>query len=166
MYGIPAMLAGLLLAIISLGAMVTTCFRGVGIRRMKLHMRHISPGRIYTTFLFPGPGGLTMGTREWGSTLGRNQIVLSGDFPQAGSATNIEMPEKRNVNVYTHSVDESTEAEVLMAGQRHYHGRDDSQGDIGAGYGLSPPAPYHNQYSGVPSQPSSPSPTSGYKRGI
>lgn len=80
-FAIPALLAALVLVVITLLVLVTICFSGVGIARLRLHLQQVRPGRIYTTFVFPGPGGLTMRTREWARLHGNKVIDLSGEFP-------------------------------------------------------------------------------------
>jgi len=152
-YGIPAFISVLLLVLITFFALVVTCFRGIGFQRMRIHLQQISPGRIYTTFLYPGPGGMTMRSREWVNHLGRKQIDLSGDFPLA--AEMMSAPEKGMVvTSFERGSDvHSAEGEVLMKGN---HVREASQGDIG--YGFPQPQQYHSQYAGVPQHPASPNP--------
>jgi len=151
-YAIPAMLSLLLLVLITAMALVVTCFYGLGIARMRNNMRQISPGRIYTTFLFPSLGGMSMGSREWGHSVGKHQIDLSGDYPIALAHAMI-IPDKYNQDhVYERSTgDESTSQEVLMTRlpQVPSYVREDAQGDMG--YGFSQPQRYDNRYVQVPS---------------
>jgi hypothetical protein len=84
LFAIPALVAALLLVVITLMAFITVCRGGGGMSRMRLHLQQVSPGRIYTTFLYPDPEGMKMRSRGWGETLGRKVVDLSGDFPVAG----------------------------------------------------------------------------------
>jgi len=150
-YAIPAFIALLLLILITLLALLVMCVHGFGLQRMRLHLQQVSPGRIYTTFLFPAPGGMTMPSREWGRHLGRQQLDLSGDFPiAAGIMANA--PEKNaSARVYERSVspisdERVAEGEILMSPV--YHG-DVSQGDIGYGYESRRPVQYQSPYQDV-----------------
>jgi len=146
LYAIPALLAALLLVLITLLALCVTCFRGVGIQRMRLHLQQTSPGRIYTTFLYPGPQSLTMRSREWANQLGKKEIDLSGGYPLTSDG---RVPEKTMaVTSYERSAN-SVEGEPFVPGG---HLREASQGDIG----FAQSHPYHSQYAAVP--PASPRP--------
>jgi hypothetical protein len=153
-YAIPALLVALMLVLITFLALIVTCFKGVGIHRMRLHLHQTSPGRIYTNFLYPGPSVMTMRTREWGRHLGRKQIDFSGECSLAAEGT--RAPEKEmGVTSYERSSDvHSAEGEIFMT--PHNNRREILQGD--SGYGLAPPQQYHNQYQGDLQQPPSPTP--------
>jgi hypothetical protein len=83
LFAIPALLVALMLVPITLIAIVTMCFSGAGIARIRLHLQQVSPGRIYTTFLYPGPGSLTMKSKDWAIHWGNKVIDLSGEYPVA-----------------------------------------------------------------------------------
>lgn len=153
-YAIPALLVAFMLILITSLALIVTCFRGIGFQRMRLHLHQISPGRIYTNFLYPGQGIMTMRSREWGRTLGRKQIDLSGEWPFP--VENMTEPGKgMNVTSYERSSNtHSTEGEILMTPNDL---RETSQGDVG--YGFPQPQQYHSQYRGIPQQPTSPNAT-------
>jgi hypothetical protein len=91
-FATPALLAALMLALITLLALVTACFTGGGIARLRLRLQQVSPGRIYTTFLYSGPGGLTMTSKDWSMQFGKSIVDLSGQFPKDADA--IQPPEK------------------------------------------------------------------------
>lgn len=95
-FAIPALLTALMLVLISLIALATMCFSGAGIGRMRLHLQQLSPGRIYTTFLYPGSGGLTMGTKEWRTRYGKKVVDLSGEFP---AAADVLLPLEKGASV-------------------------------------------------------------------
>jgi hypothetical protein len=137
LYAIPALLTALLLALITFVALVVSCFRGIKIGRMRTHLHQISPGRIFTTFLYPGPSGMTISSKEWGRHLGIKQIDLAKDFPVAAEVLNA--PEKGVLLTTYERSAHSTEGEVLIA---HSHTRETSQGDIG--YGFAQPQQYHS----------------------
>lgn len=91
-FAIPALAAALMLFLITLLALVTACFTGGGIARMRLHLQQASPGRIYTTFLYPKPDGLTMRSKDWSMQFGEKIVDLSGHFPKEADV--IQPPEK------------------------------------------------------------------------
>ena len=150
-YAIPAALALFLLVVITIMALAATCFYGVGISRIRNQMRQISPGRIYTTFLFPRPGGMRMHSREWGRSVGRNEIDLSGDYPMVADHPMLRLEKYDHIYPYDSSVgDGVTSPEVLMtsSSQGHDYISDESQGDMG--YRTAQIWRYHNQYENVP----------------
>jgi hypothetical protein len=134
-FAIPALVGALVLVVITVMAFVTMCLRGAGINKMRLHLQQLSPGRIYTTFLYPGPGGMTMRSKDWGKTLGKRVIDLSGEFPMAGD---IMMPPLEK-GARSGSEDISAEGDILMGGVDRSKER--SGGDT-AGYGSPQPQPY------------------------
>jgi hypothetical protein len=137
-FAIPALLAALLLVIITLLAFLTVCLRGAGIVRMQRHLKQISPGRIFTTFLYPEHGGSTIRSRDWSRQLGKRMIDLSGAYPMAGEMMEMVPPEKGvRVTEYQRSTSgevSAAEGEGLVSSPGH--ARETSQGDIG-GYGFA-----------------------------
>ena len=86
-FAIPALLVALLLVIITLMTLVMACFsRGKGISRLRLHLQRGAPGRIYTTFLYAGPGVLAMKSKDWSRQFGKKIVDLSGQFPNESIA--------------------------------------------------------------------------------
>ncbi|RDW63674.1 hypothetical protein BP6252_11219 [Coleophoma cylindrospora] len=90
LFAIPALLAALLLVLITLLALVTACMRGAGIGRMRVHLNSLSPGRIYTTFLYPSADGIKMSTKDWGKQLGTKTVDLSAGSPMFADAKPLE----------------------------------------------------------------------------
>jgi len=84
-YAIPALLTALVLFCITIAALIAVLFSHGSISRIRLHLQQISPGRIYTTFLYPEPGIMAMKSRQWARTAGKKIIDLSGEFPMAAT---------------------------------------------------------------------------------
>ena len=134
LFAIPALIAALGLVLIVFGAFVIILFGRGGPGRMRLHLQQVSPGRIYTTFLYPGPGAMAMRSKIWSKALGHRMVDLSGEFPMAGDMT--QSPDKGPiVTEYqrTGSDDRSAEHDGFLR-----HARERSEGDIG-GYGFAGP---------------------------
>ena len=142
-FAIPALLALLLLIIITLLVFITACFRRAGISRMRFHLQQVSPGRIFTTVLYPEQSAIGVSSKDWNKHNGKKMIDLSGTYPMAGEAVEMIPPEKGiHVTEYQRSTSEevsATEAERLVNSPGH--ARETSQGDIG-GYGFAPPQEY------------------------
>lgn len=122
LFAIPALAAAIMLVLITLIAFIMACLSGTGIARMRLHLQQVSPGRIYTTFLYPGPGVMTMGTREWGKHLGNKVIDLSEKFPIADD----EMPSPgKEISVTEHerSGSDNRSAEGILMGNINHSQR-------------------------------------------
>jgi hypothetical protein len=78
-YAIPALVAAaLLLAVLAVAAVMHG-----GCSRLRRQMHQLAAGRIYTTFLYPGPGIMSTRSREWSNTLGGKVVDLTGEFPFA-----------------------------------------------------------------------------------
>jgi hypothetical protein len=114
LYAIPALLVALLLALITFIALAVSCFQRIKVGRMRNHLHQISPGGIFTTFLYPGPNGMTMSSHQWGGHLGRKQIDLSRDNSVAAEV--LQVPEKSIALTTYERWAHSTEGEVLIAG--------------------------------------------------
>lgn len=91
-FAIPSLIVALILVLITLWAFGTACFSRGAIARMRQHLQQVSPGRIYTTFLYPRPDGLTMRSKDWSAQFGKKIVDLSGQFPK--DADVIQPPEK------------------------------------------------------------------------
>jgi hypothetical protein len=120
-YAIPAFLACLLLALITLFGMGTALLfsHGKPIAQMRLHLQQIAPGRIYTAFLLPGQGSMTMKARDWVAHWGSVTLDLSGDFPRTADGM---IPQQKNEDAHVTTVqhpllqkttDNSSEGEPL-----------------------------------------------------
>jgi hypothetical protein len=139
-FAIPALVVTLGLVLITLGAFVIVLLGRGGPGRMRLHLQQVSPGRIFTTFLYPGPGAMAMRSKVWNKVMGQRMVDLSGGFPMASEMNHIMPPPEKGpiVTEYQHSGsdDRSTEHDVFLG-----HARERSEGDIG-GYGLAGPQQY------------------------
>lgn len=93
-FAIPALAAALMLVLITLLALGTACFSGASFARMRLRLQQVSPGRIYTTFLYSRPDGLTMRSKDWSKQFGKSIVDLSGQFPK--DANGIQPSEKES----------------------------------------------------------------------
>jgi hypothetical protein len=140
LFAIPALTAGLLLVLITLVAFVTVCLGRGGIGRMRLHLQQLSPGRIFTTFLYPEQGGMTIRSKDWNRQMGKKMIDLSREYPLAAD---VMLPPEKGFRITEHqrsgSDDRSAEGERLVNSPGH--ARETSQGDIG-GYGYAQPQEY------------------------
>lgn len=131
-YAIPGLLTCLLLALMTVVAIVTSlCFsRGKPIAQLRLNLQQIAPGRIYTTFLLPGQGSMTMKARDWAAHWGFVTLDLSNDFPKTADGM---LPAQKEEEVTVDagaphtrktSGDPSSEGEALMTETRHSAGQD------------------------------------------
>ncbi|KJZ73806.1 hypothetical protein HIM_06699 [Hirsutella minnesotensis 3608] len=76
-YGIPAFLLLLLIAIMSIASIIATCFGKASIARLRRRIQQMSPGRIYTTYLYPEQSSLVMPSKEWVKKNGHRLIKLT-----------------------------------------------------------------------------------------
>lgn len=81
-FAIPALIVAFILVLIILWALGTACFSRGGFARMRLQLQQVSPGRIYTTFLYPGPDALTTRSKDWSGRFGKKIVDLSGQHPK------------------------------------------------------------------------------------
>jgi hypothetical protein len=56
-----------------------------GIPKTRLHFQQLSPGRIFTTFLYP-EDGMTIRAKDWSKQMGGRMIDLLGQFPMTADA--------------------------------------------------------------------------------
>ncbi len=84
-YGIPAVLSLLVVAFISVGAIVALLTERGSIKRVKHYLWNLSAGRILTTFIYPESSHMYSNTKEWIRVVGANNITISRDGrPQGG----------------------------------------------------------------------------------
>ena len=85
-YGIPAFLSLLLVALIVVGAGVALLTNQGSIKRVKHYLWNLSAGRILTSFIYPRSGHMQSATKEWIRAVGAKNITIThGDPPRAGS---------------------------------------------------------------------------------
>jgi hypothetical protein len=110
LFGIPAFISAVGIILVTAVAFVVLLFGRGGIGRMRSHLHQTSPGRIFTTFLYPMPGGMTMSSRDWIKQMGKRGVDISGDYPLATEG--MRGPEKGlRVAEYERSVSEVYSAE-------------------------------------------------------
>ena len=80
-YGIPAFLGGILLLLILAVAFAATILGEASPARVRRHVQQTSAGRVYTTFLYPGPGMLAMPPGDWSERFGDKVVDLSNEYP-------------------------------------------------------------------------------------
>jgi hypothetical protein len=63
-YAIPAFLTALILLLVTRAAIITLLYSRNSIASLRLHLQRLSPGSIFTTFLYPEvPNGMTMNSK-------------------------------------------------------------------------------------------------------
>jgi len=79
-FAIPAFIAAFALLALSVAGIVLGV-KGRRIERMRIHLRRVSPGRIFTAFLYPEPGVDTfiLTSKEWSKEMSAKLIDLSSD---------------------------------------------------------------------------------------
>ncbi|SPO07433.1 uncharacterized protein DNG_10127 [Cephalotrichum gorgonifer] len=89
LYGIPAFILGLVLLLLLAQMLFAMCFGQASMARLRLRYQQLSPGRIFTTVIFPQYSSLTMRRQEWEPANGGMKIKL-GSFVEALSAPTTE----------------------------------------------------------------------------
>ena len=85
-YGIPAFLSLLPVALILVSAAVALLTDRGSIKRVKHYLWNLSAGRILTTFIYPESSHMYSDTKEWIRAVGvRNITITHDDPPRAGS---------------------------------------------------------------------------------
>jgi hypothetical protein len=116
-YAIPALLAALVLLLITLAAIITFLFGHNSIARLRLHLQRLSPGRIFTIMIYPNePNGMTMKSKEWAKVAGQTSVDLSGECPTVAGV--VGAPEKPPVF-----------SQTKPAAPAHYSQEVDEEGD-------------------------------------
>jgi len=57
-----------------------------------MHLNQLAPGRIFTTFLSPEPGAMSLSAEAWNRAMGKLVIDLSDQHPFGAGKS--DMPEK------------------------------------------------------------------------
>jgi hypothetical protein len=82
-YAIPALLAALVLLLITIAVITTVLSGHSNITRLRLHLQRLAPGRIFTTLLNPDEhDGMTMKSKQWAKESGKTIVDLSGECPE------------------------------------------------------------------------------------
>lgn len=136
-YAIPAFIAAFLLILVLSVAVAAALGRGAGYKRMRRQIQQLSSGRIYTTFMQPDSGALTMRSKQWSRALGGKLVDLSGEYPVPGGMTVPgAAPEE-------HEFKDTTTVSTVPAWSQHH---DSSGVSEEQPYDAVSPAPAHEQY--------------------
>jgi hypothetical protein len=87
---------------------------------MRSYLQQVSPGRIFTTFLYPSEGGMTTKPKTWSQHMGQRIVDVSGAFPKVADV--VLPPEKEagiNENEPSSSDDPASENDGLLDGPGH-----------------------------------------------
>jgi hypothetical protein len=141
LFGIPAFIAALGILVATAVIFVVFVFGHGSINKMRNHLHQTSAGRIFNTFLYPTPGGMTMGSRDWTRQMGKRGVNLLGDYPL--STEGMPSRDKYATERSASEVD-SAEGETFLVTPGQRHTRDQSERDIG-GHGFAQP----HQYGGM-----------------
>jgi hypothetical protein len=91
-FAIPAFLViAAVLVFTAVAAIVMLCRRH-NIGRLRMHLNQLAPGRIFTTFLSPEPGAMSLSAEAWNRAMGKLVIDLSDEH--SFGAGKSDMPEK------------------------------------------------------------------------
>ena len=128
-FAIPAFITAFCLLVFTVVAVVTILCHSHSLSNMRAHLNQLSPGRIFTTFLYPEAGPPTVSAKEWSKNMGKKIIDLSRDEP-VGNQVNRAL-EKRPVVTRSHSIpaDHSSEGVGFLEGNSH--AREEAGGCIG-----------------------------------
>ena len=75
-YGIPAFILLLFMAVVGFITVVLSWSGKTSVARLRYRIQQLSPGRIYTTYLFPQESSLTMASMEWRERNGSRVVKL------------------------------------------------------------------------------------------
>lgn len=76
LFGIPAFILALFLIAILAVMFLSVCFGKVTLAKLRLRLQQLSPGRIFTTFLYPDTSNLTMRSKEWAKGNGDKTVTV------------------------------------------------------------------------------------------
>src|SRR4051812_18589122 len=99
-FAIPAFILAFCLLTLSLAALILAIL-GNGTSKLSLHLRHLSPGRIFTSFLYPEADAFDMKSKDWSQRMGAKVVDFSrhGSVPPEGMTVNVNLPPKTDVIV-------------------------------------------------------------------
>ncbi|KEZ41921.1 Uncharacterized protein SAPIO_CDS6625 [Scedosporium apiospermum] len=83
-YGIPAFILALFLLTLGAFWLVSLCLGKASLEKLRRRLRQVSPGRIYTTFLYPETSTLIMPSKDWQVSNGGKLVVVSANASGAG----------------------------------------------------------------------------------
>jgi hypothetical protein len=133
-FAIPALVAAVGLCFVTLLAILVVLSGRGSFKRLALHLKQVSPGRIYTTFLYAEPEAMAAKSKDWNRKMGKVMVDLSGKFPEGSEA--ISNPEKGNLTPQVTEYNSSGTDEGWNQNENDQflasgHNFENSQGDIG-----------------------------------
>ncbi|KAE9366335.1 hypothetical protein N431DRAFT_386647 [Stipitochalara longipes BDJ] len=84
-FAIPAFIAAFILLALSVGGIVLAVL-GKRMERLRVHLWRVSPGRIFTAFLYPEGDTFMLKSKEWSEKKGALLVDLSSDVVKPASA--------------------------------------------------------------------------------
>jgi hypothetical protein len=128
-FAIPAFLviAGLIF-FTAVAAIVMLCRRH-NIDRLRMHLNQLAPGRIFSAFLSPEPGAMTLNAEAWNRAMGKLVIDLSDEHPFG--ADKGDVPEKSTAVAGYRAVSDGSDGDGAEISDGNGHARERSEGDIG-----------------------------------
>ena len=102
-FAIPAFVAAFALLVLSVVGLVLAIL-GRGVERMRIHLRRVSPGRIFTAFLYPEEdvaAKFMLKSKEWSTRMSAKVVDLSSDVekPAMPVPSVKDVPPKVDLNV-------------------------------------------------------------------
>ena len=124
-FAIPALIVAAGLLLFTALATFSILLRRHTISRLRVHLNQLSPGRIFTTFLFPDPMAKSLDAEEWSRRFGKEVVDLSGEHQP--DVDNGAVPEKPRAVVDSQAVSDAHngEGEGFLGGNGHA-GEDDA----------------------------------------
>jgi hypothetical protein len=127
-FAIPALLAAFGLLLFTALAGFTMLCRRHNISRLRLHLNQLSPGRIFTTFLFSEPGVKNLNAEDWNKRFGKQMVDLSGEHHS--DADNGIVPEKQSAAIDSQTVSDEHSGEGQgFLGENGHTGEADMGGE-------------------------------------
>jgi hypothetical protein len=112
-FAIPALAAAFLLFVLSIVGIVLA-LSGKRIERLRAHLWRVSPGRIFTAFLYPEPDTFMLKSKEWSERMGAQIVDLSKEGEKASGTVmaGTHLPAKTDHHVTESEQVDEEEAEV------------------------------------------------------
>lgn len=83
LYGIPAFILSLTVLVLFATMLLSMCIGKGSLAKLRLRMQQLSPGRIFTSFLYPDASNLTMRSNEWVLANGIKNVTV-GPYADRG----------------------------------------------------------------------------------
>lgn len=82
-FGVPALITATILLAIGVSILALLCTGGLGIKKLWERIHRLSPGRIFTVYLFQEETSFALPAKEWSKRDGEKQINVAGEAPTA-----------------------------------------------------------------------------------